>query len=141
MQSPQVAERESGFRSPRRCRCPPTSVEDPVAPEVEDVPGGPPLLQARGELRGRDVQVDRQQRDAQQANMKPPLPHAELSGGAVSCPPARRPSTKEESGAYICAHPSYSRLRVRDSAKWFIWEERAVESQVSNTSYNYFFSI
>ncbi len=61
-----------------------TSVEDLPAPEVEDVPGAVPLLQRRWELRGRDVQVDSDQRDANQAHMNPPLSHVELSGGGVS---------------------------------------------------------
>lgn len=35
------------------------------------------------------MQVDRHQRDADQAHMKPPLSHVELSGGVVSFLPAR----------------------------------------------------
>lgn len=56
-----------------------TSVEDLPAPEVEELPGTVPLLQGRWKLRGRDVQVDGHQRDADQTHMNPPLSHLELS--------------------------------------------------------------
>lgn len=66
-----------------------TPVEDLSTPEVEDLPGTVPLLQARWQLRGRDVQVDCHQWDADQTNMNPPLSHVELSGGGVSFLPVR----------------------------------------------------
>lgn len=66
-----------------------TSVEDLLAPEVEDVSGTVPLLQSRWQLRGRDVQVDGYQRDADQTHVNPPLSHLELSDGGVSFLPLR----------------------------------------------------
>lgn len=76
--------------SPKTVTGPPTSEEDLIAPEVEDLPSTLPLLQGRRQLRRRDVEVDRQQRDADQADMKPPLSHIELSGGVVSFLPASK---------------------------------------------------
>lgn len=63
----------------------PTSVEDVPVPEAEHLAGAVPLLQGRWELRGRDVQVDGHQGDADQTDMDPPLSHLEPSddGGFV----------------------------------------------------------
>lgn len=65
----------------------PTSVEDFPASEVEHLPVAVPLLQGWRELRGRDVQVDGYQRDADQAHMNPPLSHLRLSGGGIAFMP------------------------------------------------------
>lgn len=125
--------------TPWDCNCPLTSVEDLVAPEVEDVPGALPLVQGRWELRGRDVQVDRHQRDADQAHMKPPLSHVELSGGAVSFLP-RKVTFPKQKGAICTPVQGASgklartelilviRLKVSELAKWLIWKERAAKS-------------
>lgn len=44
------------------------------------------------------MEVDRHQRDADQADMKPPLSHIELSGGVVSFLPASPQNRKVVSG-------------------------------------------
>lgn len=44
------------------------------------------------------MEVDRHQRDADQADMKPPLSHIELSGGVVSFLPASPQKRKVMSG-------------------------------------------
>lgn len=82
--------------------CPPTSVEDLIAPEVEDFTSTLPLLQGRRQLRRWDVEVDRHKWDADQPNMKPPLSHIELSGGADSFLPARPQKKKKRSYLETC---------------------------------------
>lgn len=84
------------LKLPKNCEWPPTSVEDLIAPEVEDLPSTLPLVQGGRQLRRWDVEVDRQQWDADQANMEPPLSHIELSGGVVSFLPARPQKKQEE---------------------------------------------
>lgn len=71
---------------------PPTSVEDVPIPEAEQLAGVVPLLQARWELRWRDVQVNGHQGDADQTDMDPPLSHLERSDGSglVIPPPVGR---------------------------------------------------
>lgn len=66
----------------------PTSVEDVPVPEAEQLAGAVPLLQGRWELRGRDVQVNGHQGDADQTDMDPPLSHLERSDGSGLVIPA-----------------------------------------------------
>lgn len=73
-----------------------TSVEDLPASEVEGLSGTVPLLQGRWQLRGRDVQVDGYQRDADQTHMDPPLSHLELSGGVSLIPAPERRDNKRQ---------------------------------------------
>lgn len=54
------------------------SVEYIVAPESEECSGRAPGQEGWRQLGRRDVQVDRQQRNAQQAHKKPPFPHLSL---------------------------------------------------------------
>ncbi len=57
---------------------------------MEDLPGTVPLLQGRWQLRGRDVQVDGYQRDADQTHMDPPLSHLSGEGGLIPASERRR---------------------------------------------------
>lgn len=66
----------------------PTSVEDVPVPEAEHLTGAVPLLQGRRELRGRDVQVNGHQGDADKTDMDPPLSHLERSDGGGLVIPA-----------------------------------------------------
>jgi hypothetical protein len=52
-----------------------TPVEYIVAPESEECSGRAPGQEGWRQLGRRDVQVDCQQRNAQQAHKKPPFPH------------------------------------------------------------------
>lgn len=66
----------------------PTSVEDVPVPEAEHLAGAVPLLQGRWQLRGRDVQINSHQGDADQTDMDPPLSHLERSDGGGLVIPA-----------------------------------------------------